>query len=69
MIAILGNSLQLPNLFVEVGDVLIDHVGQLLNRHPIVVKDGFLLCHQGQFLKFSVRWGYVFADTPAKMNK
>ena len=48
---ILGNCLQLPNLFVQVGDVLLDDVGQLLDLHRLVVKDRFPLCQQGLAVK------------------
>ena len=67
MIAILGNSLQLPNLFVEMGDVLLDDVGQLLDLDRLVVEDCFPLCQQGQLLKLRVGRCDVFADTPVKL--
>ena len=64
---VLGNSLQLPNLFVQVGDVLLDDVGQLLDLHRLVVKDRFSLCQQGQLLKLRVGRCDVFANTPVKL--
>ena len=65
--ALLGNSLQLPNLFVQVGDVLLDDVGQLLDLHRLVVEDCFPLCQQGQLLELRVGRCDVFADTPVKL--
>ena len=65
--ALLGNSLQLPNLFVQVGDVLLDDVGQLLDLHRLVVEDRFSLCQQGQLLKLRVGRCDVFANTPVKL--
>ena len=65
--AILGNCLQLPNLFVQVGDVLLDDVGQLLDLHRLVVEDCFPLCQQGQLLELRVGRCDVFANTPVKL--
>ena len=65
--ALLGNSLQLPNLFVQVGDVLLDDVGQLLDLHRLVVEDRFPLCQQGQLLELGVGRCDVFANTPVKL--
>ena len=47
---LLGDSLQLSNLLVEMSNVLFDDVGQLLDFHWLVIKNGFPLCQQGQLL-------------------
>ena len=52
---ILCNSLQLSNLLVEMGNVLLDDVGQLLDLHRLVIEDGFPLGQQCQLLQFCVR--------------
>ena len=36
------NLLELSNLFVEVGDVLLDDEGQLLDLHRLIVEDSLL---------------------------
>ena len=51
---LLCNCLQLSNLLVEMGNVLLDDVGQLLDLHWLVVEDGFPLSQQCQLLQFCV---------------
>ena len=40
----------MSNLLVEISNVLLDHVGQLLDLHRLVIKYGLPLGQQGQLL-------------------
>ena len=62
LLSLLGNVLQLTDLFVELRNVVFDDVRQFLNLHRFVIKDGFPLAEQSEFLQLGVGVGNVLAD-------
>ena len=66
---ILGNVLQLTDLFIQLRNVVFDDVSQFLNLHRFVIKDSFPLAEESQFLQLSVSVGNVLADTFCDVDK
>ena len=62
LLDLLGNVLQLTDLFVELRNVVFDDVGQFLDLHRFVIKDSFPLAEESEFLQLGVGVGDVLTD-------